>query len=112
MSDNSRSTVEHASIQLTRLAERPFRNFLGWSVAAGLISALGYWLFAALVTRTWNPPPNQDVAAPVAIVLGTAVAFSGAIVAIALATVALNLQRAQDLREDQQSKLDMLRTYP
>ncbi|MCI1192858.1 hypothetical protein MOJ79_13520 [Calidifontimicrobium sp. SYSU G02091] len=85
------------------------RAFLLGSAAAGVVSALVYWAYAAWALGRLAPPPDEAVAASVALVLGTAVSFAGALVAIVIASVALRLQQAQDRREDLQASIELLR---
>lgn len=94
---------------LTGLVQHPLRAFLLGSAAAGVVSALVYWAYAAWALGRLAPPPDEAVAASVALVLGTAVSFAGALVAIVIASVALRLQQAQDRREDLQASIELLR---
>lgn len=94
---------------LRSLTAHPIRVFVIWSIGAAAISALIYWVFASISVSRWIPPASQDLAAPVAIALGTAVAFGGSIVAIAIASVALQLQEAQEARENLQAQVELTR---
>lgn len=93
----------------TGLVQHPLRAFLLGSAAAGVVSALVYWAYASWALGRFAPPPDEAVAASVALVLGTAVSFAGALVAIVIASVALRLQQAQDRREDLQASIELLR---
>lgn len=84
-------------------AQQPIKIFLLLSLLSGLVGAFLYWLVGFWTTGSWMPPPQEDIAAPVAIVLGTAAAFSGSLVAIVIASHAVDLQRHQNAREDDQA---------
>jgi hypothetical protein len=91
---------------MSLLERSPLLGFAMLTVVAGLASwaiyALTSWLYEGGVRLT------EDLAAPVAVVLGTAVAFGGSIVAIFLAAYALRLQRQQDQRNDLQVQVELL----
>lgn len=91
---------------LSLLERSPLVGFAILTVVAGLASwavyALTSWVSEGGVFLT------EDLAAPVAVVLGTAVAFGGSIVAIFLAAYALRLQRLQNLRDDLQAQVELL----
>jgi hypothetical protein len=100
MSQSGESTV------MSRLERSPIVGFVVLTVVAALLSwglyALTSWVYEGGVVL------SEDMAAPVAVVLGTAVAFGGSIVAIFLAAYALRLQRLQNLRDDLQAQVEML----
>lgn len=91
---------------MSLLERSPLLGFAILTVVAALASwaiyALTSWVYAGDVRLT------EDLAAPVAVVLGTAVACGGSIVAIFLAAYALRLQRQQDQRNDLQVQVELL----
>ena len=91
---------------MSLLERSPLVGFAILTIVAGLASwavyALTSWVSEGGVRL------SEDLAAPVAVVLGTAVAFGGSIVAIFLAAYALRLQRQQDQRNDLQVQVELL----
>ncbi|MDQ7858277.1 MAG: hypothetical protein QN174_01010 [Armatimonadota bacterium] len=82
---------------------------LGFAILT-VVAALASWAIYALTSwvSEGGVRLTEDLAAPVAVVLGTAVAFGGSIVAIFLAAYALRLQRQQDQRNDLQVQVELL----
>lgn len=79
------------------------------AAVAGLTSGMMLWLIEFMVDREWIDRPSEDFAAPVAVIVGAAVAFAGSIVAIALATITLNLQTKQEHRETLLAKIEVVK---